>query len=195
MRFSLFSFIAAAGLLTSTTANAALVSITQKQDQTIAGENFMFSFNGLSPSDGSGGMLILHAQGDYDGRDDEILSWDAEGVIGAPAVGGFNDVVNGMPEQGGPFDFVNVFQPLGNVEFQRTYTLSAMDLNLLLADSIISILVDLDDNVGLFQPPNFVEFTLIYNSDMSEIPIPAAFPLFLAGLGALGVGARRRKSR
>lgn len=170
-------------------ASAAPVTRTDLQTQTVAGQNFNFVFSGLAASDGTGGTLVLRAQGDYDGGAAETLAWDAEGVVGAAAVGGF---VAGMNGVGGPFDFANVFQGGGNIEFQRTYNLSALELDTLLADGTLSIFVDLASTVGLFQAPNFVEFTLSYNS--SEIPVPAALPLFAAGLAGFGALRRKRKA-
>ena len=179
-----------AALALTGTALAAPVSETQLQAQTVGGQDFMFSFTDLNASDGTGGLLILRAQGDYTGGSDETLAWDAEGVLGSAAVGGFGS--DGSGGIGGPFDFATLFQAAGNIEFQVTYALSALQLDTLLADGNVDIAVDLAAGVGLFQPPNFVEFTLQYNDVPSEVPLPAALPLFAAGLGFLGLRRKRK---
>lgn len=182
-------------------AQAAPISVSQLTNQTVVGENFNFNFLGLAASDGTGGTFTLHAQGDYDGRDDETLTWDIDGLLAAGPVGGFCSTgitavctsPNGAANNGGvggPFDFVNVVQPLGNVEFQRTYTLDALTLDAILADGMANIFVDLANNIGFFNPPNFVEVTLSYES--RSVPVTGTLALF--ALGLLGLGFKRRGS-
>lgn len=176
------------------------VMLNDMATQTVAGENFNFSFGGLAPSDGTGGTFVLTGAGDYDGRDDEILSWDMEGQIGAAAVGGFCSTgitavctspngagLNGG--QGGPFDSVVIGQPLGQATWTRTYTLLPAVLDTLLGDGTIDIFIDLTDEVGLFNPPNFVEVTINYES--ASVPEPET--VALAGLGLLILGFARRR--
>jgi len=176
--------------LTLSIANAGLVTLNATQAQTISGQDFNFNFAGLASSDNTGGTFVIHAQGDYDGSSDESLAWDIDGLTSAAAVGGFTNGINGV---GGPFDFVNVFQPLGNIEFQRTYALSAALLNSILADGMLNIFVNLNDSVNLFNPPNFVEVTLTYNSDVNAVPVPAA--VWLMGSGLLGLMGFNRKAK
>lgn len=172
---------------------AAPVSVDDQQTQTVGGQDFNFSFSGLTASDGTGGTLVLHAAGDYTGAASETLDWTAEGIVGASNVGGF--AVDGSGGTGGPFDFANVIQPLGNIEWQRTYVLSGAELDALLADLVVNVFVDLSAEVGLFQPPNFVKVSLNYNSaPVAAVPLPAGLPLLLGAFGLLGASRLRRKS-
>jgi len=169
----------------SNVANAGLITLTDSQVQTTGGQNFNFLFNNLSGSDGTGGTFVIHAQGDYDGLVTETLAWNIENVISVSALGGF---VNGVGV-GGPFDFVNVFQPLGNIEFQKTYSINNLQLQSILNDGSLNIFVDLASTVGLFNPPNFVEVTFSYNS----VPEPSTLAIF--ALGMIGLASRRFKKQ
>lgn len=182
------TLIAVAFASLTTAAIAAPVVLNQSQNQTFDGQNFTFSFNGLS-SAASGGTFILRARGDYDGATEEALSWNLEGVSSGGPVGGF---VNGNGV-GGPFDFATVYQPLGNIDFQRTYTLTLAELNAILADGSLTLDVDLDASVGLFDGPNFVEVTFLYDDIVGQVPEPASIALL--GLALAGLGAARRTAK
>jgi hypothetical protein len=187
---TLRSTLFASGLLVAgfaVHAEAIPVVFNGTQVQTLDGQDFTFTFLAAPPSNGTGGTFVVHAQGDYDGAATEALTWSIEGIALGGPVGGF---VGGVGV-GGPFDFVAVFQPLGNLEFQVTYSLLPGALDAILADGMISIFVNLDDSVGLFQPPNFVELTLSYETG-SPVPEPSTLLLLASGLAA---GSRKLRSR
>lgn len=194
---NIFFFVAALFALTSM-ANALPVSVNELQTQTTDGQDFIFTFNGLAASDGSGGTLIFRAQGDYGAFAGESLTLKVEGIINQ-LMGVFSNTGNfiGPATAGGPFDFVNLNVTNTNFEFQRTFNLSGADLDTLLSDSILSATVNLSSFVNVF-PDNgfneFVEVTLNYETAVSVVPLPAALPLFGSGLAFMGfIGWRRKR--
>ena len=186
----LVAFAAIAVAMAAFPAQAAVITFNGMATQTVDGQDFTFSFLGVPLSDGTGGTFVLHAQGDYDGGTAEALTWNIDNLVFGGPVGGF---VNGVGV-GGPFDFFTVFQPLGNIEFQRTYSLTGPQLNAILADSFFDVFVDLDSSVGLFDPPNYVEVTLTYNSSGGPV-VPEPASLLLFGTGLVGAAGRAWKKR
>lgn len=191
--------VALSAALGAPAAHADVVTLNDLESQTVDGQDFTFTFAGLAPSDGTGATFILHARGDYEGALTETLSWTIDGgVVSAGPVGGFASPCQvGL---GGPFDFCTQFQPLGNVEWQRTYAITPAITNALLADGTLSIFVDLSSDVNVgdgIAMPNFVEVTFRYNSLVGPptVPEPAPWVLLPVALAAIIVSRRSRVRR
>lgn len=175
-------------------AQAAPVELSASASQTVAGQDFTFSFTGLAASDGTGGTFVLAARGDYAGGTGETLSWSMDGgtFAGGP-VGGYTPAYTcDGTGVGGPFDSCTTFGS-DDILWQRTYSISASVLNALLADAAISLFVDLDSAVNRIGPASGVEVSIRYESPMAAVPV--AGTLALLGLGLAAAGTARRRDR
>jgi hypothetical protein len=204
MKFK-FLQMAVAGVVLSfiSFANAELITVSELQTQDVDGQNFNFSLNGLDSSNGTGGTFTIHARGDFNDRnsqDNETLSWDIESIFSASGIGGFNQAVVG---QGGPFTDVIVHDGIyrfRNIEFTRTWSISAFDLDNILSDSVFGVFVDFasgvdayaTSEVGAAEPTAYVEVIISYDS-ITPVPVPSNIAIF--ALGLMGLGARRFKKQ
>lgn len=184
-----FLVVAALVLATGSEAKSSVIVLNETKAQTVGGEDFNFIFTPIAAADGTGGTLTIHARGDYDpSTSTEFLTWDIDslGIGGAagPTIGGVTIIQN---------------NGINDVEWSQSFAISGLNMLTITSDFLASILVDLngDDTSGVghgFQPNEFVEVTVTYNSAAaSTVPEPAS--LTLVGLGAFGLfaGAIRRR--
>ncbi|MCB1312513.1 MAG: VPLPA-CTERM sorting domain-containing protein [Sedimentitalea sp.] len=64
-----------------------------------------------------------------------------------------------------------------------------------LGQDIIEDLANLNLNYAIALGSNFVGTSFTLRVETTPVPLPAAAPLLLAGFGALGFAARRRRRR
>ena len=150
--------------LGATALSGTIVVLNDLQPQTVAGEDFNFLFSPVPVSDGTDGVLTLHARGDYDpNTSTEFVTWDIDSLgIGA----------NAGPTIGGVMIIQN--NGINDVEWSQDVTIAAADMLTITGDALVDILVDLngDQSAGVgvgFQPDEFFEVTLTYKSS----PTPA----------------------
>jgi hypothetical protein len=192
MKKIILALATAFGLLGA--AGAAPVVLTDIQNQVSDGQNFVFNFSGLAaPAAATGGTFTIHARGDYQDdlfTDNESLAFSLEALFSGTDIGRFVGNVG----NGGPFDFFIEHISQRNVEFQRTYSVSAALVAALLADSSLTINVDLSGEVGSIEANQFVEVAFAYTSaDVAAVPEPGS--LALLGLGLVGLAASRKRKQ
>lgn len=169
--------LAGAALFSPQTTQAALVSLEDLQLQTQDFQLFTFTFTPVAPSDGTDGLLLIHAFGDYTPFTlTEFTAWQIESFAG-PALAGPN---NGA-------SLVNLFGT-NAVEWVQGFVITGSDLVNITNDGLVEILVALSGEVHVgFSLNEYVQVALIYNA----IPEPSTWLLFGAGLAGL-VFTRRR---
>ena len=154
------------------------VTLTDYAEQTVAGQNFTFTFSPVPLSDGADGTFRLHARGDYTwfpgsaSGPDEFVTWDIDGLVS-----GIDSPYLGSP----------VITEFGanDVEWQDTFTISGTLLTGITSDSAVTISVDLEDAVNMgYGSSQFMEVELTY--------VPEPGTVLLLGLGGLAVLRKRR---
>lgn len=172
------------------TAQAALISVSEQQSVTEAGELVNFDFASLVSSDGTGGQLFITLDGDYSSRNPPPLSEGATVTL---------DTASGMLELYNnafvPSIFSNSIDGLslnstsfagsGNdITLGYTFDISALLLTSMLSDNNIFISVQ---NTADVNPAfgHFIQVGIEYNSQSTEVPEPSTIALL--ALGWLGL--------
>jgi hypothetical protein len=180
--------LAALMLGASTLSSAALVDLSATQTQTSNSQVLTFTFTGLSPSAGTGGLFSMHVLGDYDLAPEVLPSVKIDGTTVATDLG---------PALG---NVTLISQSLYYSEWTFTLGIPELDLSSYLADGTLSIEVAIGPNSGVFAPGTdtgydvdpYVTVGLRYEDvAASAVPEPSAAALVL--LAALGAGAARRR--
>lgn len=189
--------LAGALALSAGAAQAAAVSVSQTLPFTVNGEDLLFQFTGLAPSNGTGGSILIEGDGDpvvYPGLDltdspDEFVEISFDGA----SQGTFN-----RGGDGGATVFTTVDIVAGSdCRFTQNFALSGSAFDALIADGALDVLFATSDGVSaIASEDDFVRVTLSYETEGGldgVVPLPAALPMALAGLALLGGVARRRR--
>jgi hypothetical protein len=177
----------ALALLLGTASEAAAVVLSQSLPQTESGQDFEFDFSALRPSDGSDGILTIHARGDYDPQNPaEFLTWDIDSLGIGSIAGPLTGAATILQDNG-----------INDVEWTQSFTIAGSDLLAATSDGTLNVLLDLylDD---LFVGVNHVADTEFAGVSLSYAPIPEPSSTLLLATGTLTIaclGARRRPFR
>ncbi len=182
-----------------TAASAATLPVTDKQFQTVGGQNFTFDFSSLPTSSIGDGTLTIHARGDYGNQASEFLTWNLESGALIGQLGPCNHDASTCTITDGAFTSPPVAHDANDRDFEFTavITIPAAVLLSLISDGDLSLLVDLNSAVDTIltgaQAP-YVEVSL----NFATVPLPAGLSLMasaLAALGGLALWSRKRTSR
>ena len=147
--------------LSANQVQAASIALTSSAPQTVAGEDFTFSFSSVAPSNGTDGILTIRTRGDYSLNFPtfESLSWNIDGIASQTQVA--PTISNLITE----FNFNDVL-------WEESFTISGLDLLNITSDAAVSIDIDLLPDVNLSLSNAFVQATLNYESGPASIPEP-----------------------
>ncbi|WP_228055954.1 PEP-CTERM sorting domain-containing protein [Lusitaniella coriacea] len=173
------SFAIAMGTANFNKAQAASIILNDSAPQTVAGQDFNFSFSPVAKSNGTDGVFTIRARGDY--------------TFGFPATESLSIDIDGIFSQSQvtatPANVISNFGFNDNL-WEQSFTISGLDLLNITQDSIVNIAVDLLPGVNLSLANASVEATLEYES----VPEPASM-LGLLAIGAMGAGSALKRKK
>lgn len=193
MKTKIKALLAAMALVVGASANASVVLASQ--DQTVNGQNFDFSLLTPGYAAGTGSVLTLRVQGDFNGESGEFVTLFIEGVnvgtYGFASAGAYNLV-----------DYRTGTSNFNAVAFSLDFALTGAATNGYLADGDLDVMVDFNSGVtascGWSNTSNcltnvgIAPFAQVsFNYQESVVPEPASMALF--GFGLLGLAAARRR--
>ena len=173
---------AIAAFTISSVASAGTVYLYEAQEQTVAGQDFEFSFSGLEASSGTG-LLEFLIRGDFSigASLGESFSYDIDSVVSDSGIQATTSnllMSYGADDTGGDDNLFKVSQ-----------VISATDLTSILSDGMLTVSVDFASGVNLNLETASISTMITYST--MEVPLPAALPLF--GLSLASLGFVRRK--
>lgn len=166
-----------------TTAEAAALVLSQVLPQTESGQDFVFDFSSLGLSDGSDGVLTIHARGDYQaGNPTEFLTWDIDSLGIGSVAGPLTGAATILQDNG-----------VNDVEWTQSFTIDGTDLLAATSDGSLSILLDLNLD-DLFLGVNHLADTEFAGVSLAYAPIPEPSGAVLCAVGWATIGwlVRRR---
>ena len=188
------TFLLGALFLIAGAVNAATTTLSQSQNQTVDGENFIFNFTPGSYEAGSSSSFTITVQGDFN----NIATPGSTAItIGGDDKGNFNHV------SAEAYDVVfKGFNNINAYQYKLNFDLNAAQTEAFFSTS--NVIVDFADEVlvlcGWWNYGNCIANVddapyaqVDYTYEVSSVPVPAAVWLFGSALLGLAGVARRKK--
>jgi len=180
-------------LVFNATASASLVNIdgagnvilaTEKNSQTVDGQEFSFEFIGIPKSDGNDGLLSFKVRGDYSqGFSNENINIAIDGIPLGPYSASSSNLIQSFNKEDNEWEMsVDV---LGGFISSWTFNEHIEMIVTLSPDVNLGLAVHVPTNDYVFDP--YIDVTLEYTA---VVPVPMGIWLFVSGLIPLMVMRR-----